>query len=58
MSRFHTIVVALDFSDSAADAMDAALALSAAEPGARLHLLHVVPSPTCGGSNRRGVTAR
>jgi nucleotide-binding universal stress UspA family protein len=45
MSRFHTIVAALDLSDSAADALDAALALAAAEAGSRVHLLHVVPSP-------------
>ena len=44
MSRFHTIVVALDFSDSTADALDSALALAAAEVDSRLHLLHVVPS--------------
>jgi nucleotide-binding universal stress UspA family protein len=45
MSRFRTIVAALDFSDSAPDALDAALALAAAEPASRLHLLHVVPDP-------------
>jgi len=44
MSRFHTIVVALDFSDSTPDALDSALALAAAEVDSRLHLLHVVPS--------------
>jgi nucleotide-binding universal stress UspA family protein len=44
MSRFHTIVAALDFSDSAPDALDAALALAAVEAGSRVHLLHVVPS--------------
>lgn len=44
MPRFQTIVAALDLSDSAADALDAALALGGDEPG-RLHLLHVVPSP-------------
>ena len=44
MSRFHTIVVALDFSDSAADALDAALTLAATDSATRLHLLHVVPS--------------
>ena len=44
MSRFHTIVVALDFSDSTPDALDSALALAAAEIDSRLHLLHVVPS--------------
>ena len=43
MSRFHTIVVALDFSDSTPDALDSALALAAAEAGSHLHLLHVVP---------------
>jgi nucleotide-binding universal stress UspA family protein len=45
MSRFKTIVAALDFSDSAPDALDAALALAAAGPDCRLHLLHVVPDP-------------
>lgn len=45
MSRFHTIVAALDFSDSAPDALDAALALGGTEGGSRVHLLHVVPSP-------------
>ena len=45
MSRFKTIVAALDFSDSAPDALDAALALAAAGPDSRLHLLHVVPDP-------------
>lgn len=45
MSRFKTIVAALDFSDSAPDALDAARALGAAEIGSRLHLLHVVPDP-------------
>jgi nucleotide-binding universal stress UspA family protein len=44
MSRFQTVVAALDFSDSASDALDAALALVAAEPSGRIHLLHVVPS--------------
>jgi nucleotide-binding universal stress UspA family protein len=44
MSRFHTIVVAVDFSDSTPDALEAALALAAAEPGGHVHLLHVVPS--------------
>ena len=44
MTRFHTIVVALDFSDSTADALDAALALAATGAYTRLHLLHVVPS--------------
>ncbi len=44
MSGFHTIVVALDFSDSTHDALDAALALAATDPGSHVHLLHVVPS--------------
>jgi nucleotide-binding universal stress UspA family protein len=44
MSRFHTIVVAVDFSDSTPDALDAALALAAADAGSHVHLLHVVPS--------------
>jgi nucleotide-binding universal stress UspA family protein len=45
MARFHTVVAALDFSDSAGDAIDAALALRGREDGGRLHLLHVVPDP-------------
>ncbi len=44
MSRFHTIVTALDFSDSASDALDAALAMATIDPGSRIHLLHVVAS--------------
>jgi nucleotide-binding universal stress UspA family protein len=44
MSRFHTIVVALDFSDSTEDALEAALALAAAQADSHLHLLHVTPS--------------
>lgn len=44
MSRFQTIVVAVDFSDSTPDALEAALALAAAEAGSHVHLLHVVPS--------------
>lgn len=44
MARFQTIVAALDFSDSAPDALDAALGLAAADPAARVHLLHVVAS--------------
>lgn len=45
MSRFQTIVAAIDFSDTAADALDAAMTLAAPVPGARVHLLHVVPDP-------------
>ena len=44
MSRFHTIVVAVDFSDSTPDALEAALALAPTEAGSHVHLLHVVPS--------------
>jgi universal stress protein A len=44
MSRFHTIVAALDFSDSAPDALDAALALAAVEAGSHVHLVHAVAS--------------
>ena len=44
MSRFHTIVAAVDFSDSTQDALDAALALATADAGSHVHLLHVVPS--------------
>ena len=43
MSRFHTIVVAVDFSDSTPDALEAALGLAPAEAGGHIHLLHVVP---------------
>jgi nucleotide-binding universal stress UspA family protein len=43
MPRFRTIVATIDFSDSAADALDAAVAL-ATDVGSQLHLLHVVPS--------------
>ena len=46
MSRFHTIVIAVDFSDSTPDALEAGLALAAAATGSRIHLLHVVPSAT------------
>jgi nucleotide-binding universal stress UspA family protein len=45
MPRFHTVVVALDFSDTAADTVDAALALTSADRTAQLHFLHVVPDP-------------
>jgi nucleotide-binding universal stress UspA family protein len=45
MSRFHTIVAAVDFSDTAADALDAAVALASSDPQARVELLHVVPDP-------------
>jgi nucleotide-binding universal stress UspA family protein len=41
---FRIIVAAVDFSDSADDALDAALAL-ASTPDHQLHLLHVVPDP-------------
>ena len=43
MSRFRTIVVAVDFSDSTPEALEAALGLAAAEAGNHIHLLHVVP---------------
>ena len=45
MSRFHSVVAALDFSDSAADVLDAALALAPPGDGGHVHLLHVVPDP-------------
>jgi nucleotide-binding universal stress UspA family protein len=45
MSRFRTIVVAVDFSDASPDALDGALALAAGNPDSRLHLLHVAPDP-------------
>jgi nucleotide-binding universal stress UspA family protein len=44
MSRFRTIVAAVDFSDSAPDALEAALALAAGAADSHVHLLHVVPS--------------
>jgi len=53
MSGFHTIVVALDFSDSTHDALDAALALAATDPGSQVHLLHVVPSAVTAGASSR-----
>ena len=45
MSRFHSVVAAIDFSDSAADVVDAALALAPLDDGGHVHLLHVVPDP-------------
>lgn len=45
MSRFQTIVVAVDFSDAAPDVLDAAVALASPDPQARVHLVHVVPDP-------------
>jgi nucleotide-binding universal stress UspA family protein len=45
MSRFHTVVAAIDFSDSSADVLDAALALAPPEDGGQIHLIHVVPDP-------------
>ena len=44
MSRFQTIVVAIDFSDGADDALAAARAL-ASDASAQVHLLHVLPDP-------------
>src|SRR3712207_5741410 len=44
MQQFRTIVAALDLGDSAADAIDTALALARGEHSSRVHLLHVVPS--------------
>ena len=43
MSGFYTIVAALDFSDSTQDAVDAALALAAADSSSHIHLLQIVP---------------
>jgi nucleotide-binding universal stress UspA family protein len=45
MSRFQTIVVAVDFSDAAPDVLRAAVALASPDPQARVHLVHVVPDP-------------
>jgi nucleotide-binding universal stress UspA family protein len=45
MSRFHSVVAALDFSDSAADVLDAALTLAPADQGGHIHLIHIVPDP-------------
>jgi nucleotide-binding universal stress UspA family protein len=42
MHTFHTILVALDFSETAGDTLDAALAIASTRDR-RLHLLHVVP---------------
>ena len=42
MSRFKTIVAALDFSDSAPDALDAALALAAAKASGAESLLSLI----------------
>jgi len=42
MHPFHTILVALDFSETAGDTLDAALAI-AGNRDRRVHLLHVVP---------------
>lgn len=45
MSRFQTIVVAVDFSDVAADVLDTAVGLALHDPEARVHMVHVVPDP-------------
>jgi nucleotide-binding universal stress UspA family protein len=45
MSRFQTIVAAVDFSDTATEALEAAVSLASFDPQARVHLLHVVPDP-------------
>lgn len=45
MFRFRSIIAAVDFSDAAADTLDAALALAGSTPEARIVLLHVVPDP-------------
>ncbi len=45
MAHFRTIVAAVDFSDSAPHALDAAIALAAADAASRIHVLHVAPSP-------------
>jgi nucleotide-binding universal stress UspA family protein len=42
MSPFHTILVAVDFSETAGDTLDAALGIAGDRAG-RIHLLHVVP---------------
>jgi len=44
MSRFHTIVAAVDFSETSQDALDAALDLVRGKQG-HVHLVHVVPDP-------------
>ncbi len=42
MHTFHTILVAVDFSETSGDTLDAALAI-ASDQNRRVHLLHVVP---------------
>jgi nucleotide-binding universal stress UspA family protein len=42
MHTVHTILVAVDFSETAGDTLDAALSI-AKDQGRQLHLLHVVP---------------
>ena len=44
MSRFQTIVVAVDFSQTSEDALEAACELAQLHHG-HVHLLHVVPDP-------------
>jgi nucleotide-binding universal stress UspA family protein len=44
MSRFHTILVPIDFSDHATAALDLAIELTRATP-ARVHLLHAYEVP-------------
>lgn len=44
MSRFHTVLVPVDFSDHAATALDLAIALARGTP-ARIHLLHAYEIP-------------
>lgn len=44
MSRFHTVVVAVDFSQTSEDALEAACELARPHHG-HVHLLHVVPDP-------------
>ena len=44
MSRFHTVLVPVDFSDHAATALDLAIALTRGTPG-RIHLLHAYEIP-------------
>ncbi len=44
MSRFHTVVVPVDFSEHAAAALDLAIELTRAAPG-RIHLLHAYEVP-------------
>jgi nucleotide-binding universal stress UspA family protein len=44
MPRFHTIIAAVDFSETSRDVLEAACDIARAEHG-HVHLIHVVPDP-------------